>query len=292
MSVKLFKAKKWLTLKDAAKRISIELEGEPCSIGDVLQLAADQVLRISVYFPHDWLGKVFDITTDLEEVKKSIKETIGIDGNPFKYCEYEKINDTEFIKPTNRQYEYSSGIYEVKMTGSSRIDVNQYMKLAKGVEYAEVFCLSGFFVFSKNGDIVERQNVEYGGYYCDIETKEHRKADDFIYPCVSIDEIEGAFFVIQTEHLNEFIASLEDEQNTEQANSQENSSKDYIGDIPLNTNGEKLSYFINLLIEASPELQKDGRKPTYSELHTILQTRLRNKKIPSKATIQKYMNQI
>lgn len=82
------------------------------------------------------------------------------------------------------------------------------------------------------------------------------------------------------------------EQNTEQANSQENSSKDYIGDIPLNTNEEKLSYFINLLIEASPELQKDGRKPTYSELHTILQTRLRNKKIPSKATIQKYMNQI
>ncbi|MFZ7259664.1 hypothetical protein [Avibacterium avium] len=82
------------------------------------------------------------------------------------------------------------------------------------------------------------------------------------------------------------------EQNIEKANEQEHHSKDYIGDIPLNTNEEKLAYFINLLIEASPELQKDGRKPTYSELHTILQTKLRNKKIPSKATIQKYMNQI
>ena len=82
------------------------------------------------------------------------------------------------------------------------------------------------------------------------------------------------------------------EQNTEQMNEQEHDSKEYSGDRPLSTNEDKLAYFIDLLIEASPELQKDGHKPTYSELHTILRTKLRNKKIPSKATIQKYMNQI
>lgn len=66
--------------------------------------------------------------------------------------------------------------------------------------------------------------------------------------------------------------------------------KEYEGALPPRTDADKLAHFIDLLLEASPWLQrKDGKKPTYSELHTILSYKFPNERIPSKATIGKYM---
>lgn len=66
---KIYTLKKWLTLEETAKRLSIET-GEEITKGDILQLAVDRELKISVYFPHDWKGKVCDITTDREKAEK------------------------------------------------------------------------------------------------------------------------------------------------------------------------------------------------------------------------------
>ncbi|OBW90970.1 hypothetical protein QV01_09270 [Gallibacterium genomosp. 3] len=56
---------------------------------------------------------------------------------------------------------------------------------------------------------------------------------------------------------------------------------------------DTLAHFIDLLLEASPELRrKDGKKPTYSELHTILSHKFPNERIPSKGTLKKYMGDL
>ncbi|WP_386696588.1 hypothetical protein [Lonepinella sp. MS14436] len=99
----------------------------------------------------------------------------------------------------------------------------------------------------------------------------------------------------QLQQANERIAELEQQLADIQSTTTKQSAVDnveYNGDLPLSTNEEKLAHFINLLIKASPELQKDGRIPTYSELHTILTAKNKGEQIPSKVTIQKYMNRV
>lgn len=63
----------------------------------------------------------------------------------------------------------------------------------------------------------------------------------------------------------------------------------YDGEVPLDTNKDKLAHFIKLLIQKS-EFMKDGRMPTYSELHTMLSNKYPKEQIPSKNTLNKYLN--
>lgn len=126
MSSKIYKLKKWLSLEDTAKRLSIEF-GEEISIGDVLQLAIDQHLKISVDFPHDWYGKICDITED-EEKASTFEEVTGIENELVRIYEYEKCSETEYIKVLPEVYDFKAGIYEVKMIGNSRLDVEFLLK--------------------------------------------------------------------------------------------------------------------------------------------------------------------
>lgn len=72
----------------------------------------------------------------------------------------------------------------------------------------DVFNLSGFYVKNKDGVIIERQSKLEKDLNEKIDNRE--KEIDY-YPCAGLGEIEGAFFVIQTEHLNEFIVSLDND---------------------------------------------------------------------------------
>ncbi|QLB19567.1 hypothetical protein [Mannheimia granulomatis] len=60
------------------------------------------------------------------------------------------------------------------------------------------------------------------------------------------------------------------------------------GNIPSKTDQDKLAHFIKLIIQKS-EFRKDGRMPTYSELHTMLSHKYPNEAIPSKNTLKKYL---
>lgn len=118
---KLYKLKKWLTVDEVAQRLSIELE-EKVTKADVLQLAVDEKLKISVYFPHDWNGKVCDITTDIEKASK-FELITGFDGEAFRLYEYEKCNDYEFIKINTGIRRFKAGVWELKLIGNSKIDL-------------------------------------------------------------------------------------------------------------------------------------------------------------------------
>ncbi|QNS15303.1 hypothetical protein [Mannheimia bovis] len=62
------------------------------------------------------------------------------------------------------------------------------------------------------------------------------------------------------------------------------------GNIPPKTDQDKLAHFIELIIQKS-EFMKDGKIPTYSELHTMLSHKYPHEAIPSKNTIKKYLGQ-
>ncbi|STO53900.1 Uncharacterised protein [Canicola haemoglobinophilus] len=102
-------------------------------------------------------------------------------------------------------------------------------------------------------------------------------------------ELEQAKATIQAK--DEQIAELEKQ--LEQAKRAESAVKsddnlEYVGNVPLNSNEEKLADFIDLLLELGSITNKQGLKPTYSELYTILDNKFRNRKKPSKNTIRKY----
>ncbi|OBX05288.1 hypothetical protein QV06_03570 [Gallibacterium genomosp. 3] len=310
---KLFTLKKWLSLEDAAEYLTSNLN-EAVNKADILQLAVDEELRISVYFPHSWIGKICDITTD-EKKGGNYKEVIGLQGEKVKIYEYDKYNDKEFMKVLPDKYHFKSGVYELKLIGNEKIDLEWQLKKEKNLPVVDVFNLNGFYVKNKDNIVIERQTKLNQDEYLalqkecrnDIKKKlnenieftplekanissqinsEKFKKETFTYPCSGIGEIEGAFFVIQTEHLKEFINKFQDK---EQESTQIQQT-DYNVDIPPKTDNEKLAHFIDLLLEASPELRrKDGKKPTYSELHTILSHKFPNERIPSKGTLKKYM---
>lgn len=203
---KIYKLKKWLTLEEAAKRLSAELEDE-ITAADVLQLAIDKVLRISVNFPHDWIGKVCDVTTDMEKANQ-YKEITGLDGKPYNLYEYQKCSETEYIKVLPDIYDFKAGVYELKLIGNERLDLEFQMKLKNNLPAVDVIDLRGFYVLSRGGIVIERQSRMYSDT-CNIKTKIR---DFFDYPCAGISEIEGGFFVVQTVHINEFLATLEDDE--------------------------------------------------------------------------------
>lgn len=71
----------------------------------------------------------------------------------------------------------------------------------------------------------------------------------------------------------------------------DNPQVEYNTSLPEGINADKLAEFIELVIDPSL-LDEDGKMPTYSRLHSRLNTRYRTgKNIPSKNTIKKYLNQ-
>ncbi|OOF42090.1 hypothetical protein BKK50_07520 [Rodentibacter rarus] len=86
------------------------------------------------------------------------------------------------------------------------------------------------------------------------------------------------------------ITELENQLQAQQSAVNSEPILEYEGDLPESTNADKLADFISLIID--PELLDNGKLPTYSTLHTRLGHRYKDKrKIPSKNTIAKYINQ-
>lgn len=106
---KLFKLKEWLTLEETAKYLSNSF-GEEVTKADVLRLALDGQLVLSVYFIGNIVAKIGEIQNSSDDLK-SIK--IG-DQITYSLPEYESLN----------------GIWDLPMTGGEKFDVEfLYRKL-------------------------------------------------------------------------------------------------------------------------------------------------------------------
>lgn len=225
---KLYKLKKWLTIDEAAQRLSIEL-GEEVTKADILQLAVEEQLRMSVYIPHDWEGKICDITTDKEKADSEYTDVVTSEYGVLRFYKYSKCRDSQFIKVNPEVFCVRAGIYELTMIGQEKLDLEYDLRESLNLEQSLVYSLDGFYVQTANGTVIEIQT--------EFDTKElinenlntavmksistitndecilHRSpyTGSSFYPCPTINGIEGAFWCIQSAHIEEFLASLDDE---------------------------------------------------------------------------------
>lgn len=224
---KIYKLKKWLTIDETAQRLSIEL-GEEVTKADILQLAVEEQLRMSVYIPHDWEGRICDITTDREKADSEYTDVFTSEYGVLRFYKYSKCRDSQFIKVNPEIFCVRAGIYELKMIGQEKLDLEYDLRESLNLEQSLVYSLDGFYVQTANGTVIEIQT--------EFDTKElinenvntaimesvtaitsdecilHRSlyTESSFYPCPTINGIEGAFWCIQSAHIEEFLVSLDD----------------------------------------------------------------------------------
>lgn len=237
---KLYKLKKWLTLKEAINHISIALD-EPVTEADIYRFALDKHLTISVNFVNGacaFLGK-----------RDSSGKGLGAHLEKFSSEEMEIINNFWLPSLDTTQVKSIQGVWDLTLLGSEAIDLEfNYQKLTSGVEVT-LAGLEGVFV--KKDDVYAsllkdyednefqdgskaycekvEQELSFGTFKTDIEIEKVRancnaKRAQFLkkrekesesscyYPSGGLDEHDYSF-VVRTSELNKFLKSLEEHEN-------------------------------------------------------------------------------
>lgn len=134
---KLFNIKKWLTIKDAARYLSLFI-GEEISEVDILRLGLDGNLVLSVYF----VNKVVAIKLKLSKIIDPL--------------EYPYLEDNEYVlaDPLDGEYLYIpemytesiDGVFDLPVIGSARLDVEQKYQEMTGGPQVKFDDLAGILV--------------------------------------------------------------------------------------------------------------------------------------------------
>ena len=154
---KLFDLKEWLTLEDAAKHLTI-LFGEEVKVSDVLRLALDGRLRLSVDFVNHTNVRTAKIVSideatfiEIPILERCLPSEPG--SKSFQLVGTEKaLNgisyfDNKVINYDDDEKVYSlSGVWDLAMIGGERIDIEyKYHQLTGGPD-VELLNIDGSFV--------------------------------------------------------------------------------------------------------------------------------------------------
>jgi hypothetical protein len=163
MASKLLKLLDWLTLPDAATHLSL-LFGEEVTVAQILRLALDGRLRLSVRFVNSataYVGRRIPID------EAEFREVRAIDGigsvrlykGPTLFSGDVK---THVIELEDEIVELS-GLYDLPMIGDERLDVEHaYQHLTGGPSVTDV-TLDGAFVEGKDGELYQlREKLDSG----------------------------------------------------------------------------------------------------------------------------------
>jgi hypothetical protein len=192
---KLFKLKKWMTIKDAAKRLSASL-GEDVTVADVLQLGLDRHLRLSVHFvnhAHAIRCKRVPIDEAEMRVVPSLFDptvTIGLYKGP--HTETEVFEREEGLVTL-------TGIYQLSMVGAEELDVEHALQMENDGPSVSLVNLEGPFV--ENGDGYIYQLQEFFG----DKTKD---LADRAFPAARLPD--NSILVVLTADIAKFEATLSD----------------------------------------------------------------------------------
>ncbi|MGX2948507.1 hypothetical protein [Frederiksenia canicola] len=191
-----------------------------------------------------------DFILQMEEIANEIKRRLNLDNVPddilkehldkVGFLNEESLRDGRFMRISSNETKLLSGVYELELIGNELLDLKWELSEEENLPKADIIKLCGFYVKDNNGTTFEIQSkididehiklqkeiksdlkqataqsdlscIEKANIVEKINNTQFRKKV-LTYPCPSISEIEGAFFVVQTEHLNEFLASLDDDQ--------------------------------------------------------------------------------
>lgn len=148
---KLFKLKNWLTLEETSRRLSTTFE-EQVSIADCLQLAVDGHIVISALFTKSYYGvKAKVVNTTWRNIlvptsNSKVGEDVPMDlfNTTYKadfldsYCDH--------IIKSGGIITVPSGVWDLPMIGSEKLDVEHVLALAQGRNPGEFTNLEGAFV--------------------------------------------------------------------------------------------------------------------------------------------------
>ena len=153
---KLFKLREWITIPDAAKRLTVSL-GEAVTEVDVFRLSLDGHLALSVQLVNAAYGRLCKRMNlnEIEwmEVAPLVGDTpIRIPKNGRVWCE-----EGVYFQVTPDVVKLECGIWDLPMSGGERVDVeHEYQSLTSGPAVTAV-TLEGVFMQHPNGDLFEIQ---------------------------------------------------------------------------------------------------------------------------------------
>lgn len=160
-------------------------------------------------------------------------------------------------------------------------------------EYSHLIAYLNFLVYAQMDTTSLRYNPDAMAAYEHFCENESIKFDNenFYFRRDEIENMIGAK-IPYIENLSDVenvkLTSLQDE--TTDLDEFSDTTFEYDADLPEGINEDKLAYFIELIID--PALLDNGRMPSYSKLYSFLDIRYKGKKkLPSKNTIKKYLNQ-
>lgn len=161
---KLFKLKKWLTLPEAAKHLSVVC-GEEVAIADILRLALDGYLTLSVNFVNKaharpgqvvgeegiiwyefspiWRGLIPDLPSEDKDLPLEIPKSLYIEDGKYLNLEEKVVSIDD--------------IWDLPMIGNEQIDIeHEYQRLTGGPS-VDLIGLDGAFVQKNSGEMYQLQ---------------------------------------------------------------------------------------------------------------------------------------
>jgi hypothetical protein len=202
---KLFKLKEWVTVADAARHLSIVF-GEEVSEADVLRLALDEHLKISVHLVNGAYAR-YCIPRKFEEIERESipsldgKSVIQVPKHGRVWADWRGIFQV-FPGVT----ELESAVWDLPLTDGGRVDVErQYQTLTGGPELTTVV-LDGVLVASTAGYLYELQCHFSDNSHFKGELKKPYLHPDNFHPAGALPE--DSVLVVRTEALRDFEKSI------------------------------------------------------------------------------------
>ena len=161
---KLFKLKKWVTIPDAARHLS-QIVNEPVSEADVLQMALDGHIKLSVDFPNCAKARIGRVIPYKEVPHRQLP---SLDGkSTLTYADGyilhdlkdgEQINDeTPFIH-FDKEIVSIDGIWDLAMLGNERFDIANDLQNMIGGPEVTMINIDGTFLNRPDGSWAALQN--------------------------------------------------------------------------------------------------------------------------------------
>lgn len=154
---KLFRLKEWVTIPDAAKYLS-QFLNEPVTVPDILQMALDGHLQISVDFPNRAKARLGRIVPFKEVPMRELPSLV--DGKTVNYPAgmlIDHIKPGENIAEDTRFVCFSDevvsidGIWDLSMVGNERIDIEFDLQREIGGPEVTMINMDGTFLKKDDG---------------------------------------------------------------------------------------------------------------------------------------------
>lgn len=149
---KLFKLRQWLTLDEAASRLAITFD-EAVSVADLLRLALDGQLKISLHLVNHARGRMGEIV-GWEEVTLRMMPTIDGQLGPVPYVVETAIGDGRFIKIFGGATTIT-GVWDLAMFGAEVLDIEHQYQLLTGGPEVTLTNLEGVFLVGEENVVCQ-----------------------------------------------------------------------------------------------------------------------------------------